>query len=347
MTDERALFVPLDTGADAGAGTGTGAEAGRGTGNGAEAGRGGGAGGEAGRGGGVGGEAGAEADSHSDSDANSGVVADAGGSTWLPTDFSRGPWDPDACHGGPPAALVTRALEAAPSPVHSPSPMRLVRVSLDLVRPVPLRPLRVSASVQRPGRRVELVEATLRTVDDDVVVTMARALRIRTSEPGAVDLADVGPGGPGAHDVDDLPPPLPEASTEVRDLITGGRAFHNSATEHRFVRGDFHVPGPVFDWIRLVVPVVPGEVRSPWQRAVAAADFGNGIGASVPFDPSTLFINPDLTVHLWREPVGEWIGMESTMRTSTTGIGLSDSAMWDASGRIGRGNQSLFLDRLR
>ena len=44
MTDERALFVPLDTGADAGAGTGTGAEAGRGTGNGAEAGRGGGAG---------------------------------------------------------------------------------------------------------------------------------------------------------------------------------------------------------------------------------------------------------------------------------------------------------------
>lgn len=261
--------------------------------------------------------------------------------TWLPTEYSRGPWDPGACHGGPPAALVTRALEAVPAPV----PIRLARLTLELTRPVPLRPLRVSTSVLRPGRRIELLEATLRTVDDDVVVAMARALRIRSTDPGSVTLDDVGPGGADAHGVDDTPPPLPEVAEDVSEAMVSYRAFHSWACEHRFARGSFLSPGPVFDWIRLVVPVVPGEEPSPWQRAAAAADFANGIGSSVPFDGESLFINPDLTVHLWREPVGEWIGMESVMRTSTTGIGLSDSAMWDVHGRIGRGNQSLLLDR--
>lgn len=260
---------------------------------------------------------------------------------WLPTELSRGPWDPGACHGGPPAALLTRELEAVPCA----SPMRLARVTVELMRPVPLRPLRVVASSIRPGRRIQLLEATMRTAEGDVVVATARGLRIRTTEAGVVELDDVGPGGPAAHAIDDRPPPLPETTTDVRDVMVSYRAFHNAATEHRFVRGDFGVPGPVFDWIRLVVPVVEGEEPTPWQRVAATADFGNGIASSVHFDATTLFINPDLTVHLWREPVGEWIGMESVMRTSMTGIGLSDSTVWDAIGPIGRGNQSLLLDR--
>ncbi len=224
--------------------------------------------------------------------------------------------------------------------------MRLARVTIELVRPVPTRPLLVDATVLRPGRKVSLVEASLRTADDDVVVAMARGLRIRSTEPGSVDLDDAGPSGPAGHGVDDESPALPPEPSDVSLAMVDYAGFHNTGTEHRFVRGGFFEPGPVFDWIRLAMPVVAGEVPSPWQRAAAAADFANGIGSSVAFDGSSLFINPDLTVHLWREPVGEWVGMESVMRTSSTGIGLSDSAMWDQQGRIGRGNQSLLLDHL-
>lgn len=274
-------------------------------------------------------------------------VADAGPSTWLPTEVCRGPWDPHACHGGAPAALLTRELERLVLPTardgSSPVPMRLARVTIDLIRPVPLRPLLVSADVVRPGRRVSVLEATIRTVSDDVVVAMARGLRIRTTDPDSVRLFDAGPGGPAANDVDDVAPDLPSESDDVQYAMAGYTAFHNAATEHRFVRGSYFDPGPVFDWIRLVVPVVPGEQPSPWQRAAAAADFANGIASSVAFGDAS-FINPDLTVHLWREPVGEWIGMDSVMRTSTTGVGQSDSAMWDERGRIGRTNQSLLLD---
>jgi hypothetical protein len=254
------------------------------------------------------------------------------GDHWVPTDLARGPWDPGALHGGPVAALLTRALEAIEAPV----PMRLARVTIELLRPVTIVPLALSTEVVRPGGKVGLLGATLRRVDDGQVVAVARGLRIRS---GDVDFDD------GAHDVVPDLPAVPATTAEVSPVGNDYPAYHNTAVEHRFVRGAFGRPGPVFDWIRLVVPVVPDEVPTGWQRAAAIADFANGLSAVVPFDGTALFINPDLTVHLWREPEGEWIGMESETRTSGSGIGMSDTALWDRTGRVGRGVQSLLLDR--
>ena len=178
-----------------------------------------------------------------------------GCTAWLPTDVSRGPWDPNACHGGAPAAFITRALEQVPLPDLPDGtgrvPMRLARVTIELVRPVPTRPLLVDTEVVRPGRKVGLVEATLRAADDGSVVAMARALRIRVAAPGDVQLHDAGPGGPAAHDIDDVPPPLPAEPSDVRLPHMDYSGFHNAATEHRFVRGAFSRPGPAFDWPRL------------------------------------------------------------------------------------------------
>lgn len=254
------------------------------------------------------------------------------GDHWLPTQLSRGPWDPGALHGGAVAPLLTRELERLDAPV----PMRLARLTVELLKPVPLEPLTLTSEILRNGAKVGLLEATLARADDATVVARARGLRIRTAEVAFVD--------PPHEAV----PVLPEEDTDLADRSPsegGYRAFHNTAVRHRFAQGMFGDVGPAFDWIRLVVPVVPGEEPTPWQRAAAAADFGNGISSLVPFDGATLFINPDLTIHLWREPAGEWVGMDSVSYASGTGIGSSDSAMWDRQGRIGRTNQSLLLDR--
>lgn len=252
------------------------------------------------------------------------------GPDWLPTAHSRGPWSEHSLHGGPVGALLTRAFER----VEAPAPVRLTRVTVELFRPVPLVPLRIETEVIRPGFKVSTLEATLSRVDDDQVLARARAQRIRTA---AVEFPD------GATD---QVPELPAVATELSDWPGAATvAFHSTAAEHRFLRGDFGRPGSVFDWVRLLVPVVPDEVPSGWQRAVATADFTNGISALVPFDGTASFINPDLTVHLWREPVGEWIGSDAVTRTSTTGIGTSDTTLWDLDGRVGRGMQSLLLER--
>ncbi len=255
------------------------------------------------------------------------------GDSWLPTRASRGPWNPRSLHGGAVASLLARELENLAAPV----PMRLARLTVELLRPVPAEPLQLSAEILRDGAKIGVLEATLTRAGDGVVVARARALRIRTAE--------VVFGDPVIEQV----PDLPDSDTELEDRSPReGRieAFHNTGVRHRFARGMFGEIGPAFDWICLALPVVPGEEPTGWQRAAAAADFGNGVSSLVDFDGSTLFINADLTIHLWREPVGEWVGMDSVTYASGTGIGASDSAMWDRSGRIGRTNQSLLLDRV-
>src|SRR5215813_4207891 len=93
------------------------------------------------------------------------------GSRFVPTELSRGPWSPDALHGGPVAALLARIATG----VYADGPMQPARLTIELLRPVPLAPLRVSTRVLRPGRKVQLVEAALHTATDEVArITMLR-----------------------------------------------------------------------------------------------------------------------------------------------------------------------------
>lgn len=252
------------------------------------------------------------------------------GPGWLPTGYSRGPWSPDALHGGPVAALLAREVER----VEAPDPVRLTRLTVELLRPVPLEPLRLTAEALRPGRKVSTVDVRVERADDGQVLAIARAQRIRTAE---VDFPDE-----GDTEVPDLPDELLDLSGWPGADQT---AFHSHAVEHRFLRGMFGDAGPAFDWTRLRVPVVPDEEPTGWQRAAATADFTNGISSVVPFDGRAMFINPDLTVHLWREPVGEWVGTDAVTRTAPDGIGLAHTTLWDRTGRIGLAAQSLLLDR--
>src|SRR5207302_853838 len=90
-----------------------------------------------------------------------------------PSGHARGPWDPNAMHGGGPAALLARAIER----LEAPGPMLLSRITIEFLAPVPLAPVEVSAEVVRPGRRLQLAEATLSSGGIDVL--RARAVRIR------------------------------------------------------------------------------------------------------------------------------------------------------------------------
>ena len=97
----------------------------------------------------------------------------AGDDRWLPAEATRGPWDPAHQHGGAPAALLAGLIERA----EPGSAMRIARVTLEIVRPVPLTELRSEVEVVRPGKRVQLVEARL--FAGDQLVTRGVALRLR------------------------------------------------------------------------------------------------------------------------------------------------------------------------
>lgn len=242
------------------------------------------------------------------------------------TPLSGSPWSPDALHGGPPAALLAREIER----FEDGERFNVVRITVELLRPVPFERLEMSAHLRRPGRNVQLIEATLRSPEHDVA--RASGLRIRRSEialPEGID--DESPRHPGPE----------EGEPQKRGSGPFHPGFHSEGVEHRFIRGSFAEPGPAVDWIRIKYPLLEGEPLSPLCRACAAADFGNGISGLVP--RTHTYINPDLTVYLHRHPEGEWVCLDSVTRIEPNGIGLAESRLSDERGPIGCSMQSLIV----
>lgn len=238
--------------------------------------------------------------------------------------LARGPWDPNAQHGGAPAALIMRAFEQLPSV----DGLALARVTYEFVRPAPIGPVEVRAEIVRPGKRVQLLEASM--LAEGIEVVRARGLRILRAQADPVANGAAPPPGPENGRPAELTPPF-------RPMFTP------DSVEIRFVAGGWGA-GPCTAWFRLLRPLVAGETPSPLQHLAAAGDFGNGISAALSWD-EYLFINPDLTLYVEREPVGEWICLESETRIAPdgTGIGLAESVLYDERGRVGRATQALLV----
>lgn len=248
------------------------------------------------------------------------------GNGYLPTEHAVGPWNPEHLHGGAAAALMMAAVED----VVPGSPMVTVRATVELMRPVPRGLLQVGASVLRPGRKVQLVGASL-TADGDEVAR-ATVLRIREAD---VDLPES-----ARRSLEDAEAPAPPADTERGGV---GIAGFGQSMSIVFERGAFTELGPSRVWFRLRRPVIEGRETSGLQRVMAAADFGNGVSSVVDWT-SHLFINPDLTVYLHRRPVGEWICLDARSVVSGSGVGMAESVLFDAAGPLGRSIQALLVD---
>jgi hypothetical protein len=245
-----------------------------------------------------------------------------GEGTWLATVHTTGPWDPTAQHGGPPSALLGRAMQHC----EPRDDMVIARFTCEILSAIPVGEIGVQVRLARPGRSVQLLEGVITAGGREVA--WARAWRVlRTQSPSA---------GPGT-----LPPPaLPDHETP---LVPGGWVDgYLSAIEWRAVRGRFGVPGPAIVWARMRYPLLPGEEPGSLERVLAIADSGNGISGELDLR-KWHFINPELTAHLHREAAGEWICLDAQTTISAGGTGLATSALSDLDGPIGTAAQSLLI----
>jgi hypothetical protein len=238
---------------------------------------------------------------------------------------AAGPWDSRMQHGSAPAALVVWAAEALPTPV----PMQIARVTIDLMRPVPVAPLSIETAILREGRKIQL--AAVRLLANGVVVVAATVLRIRT-QTLALPPAIAGPR---------LELPGPDQSI-VEPADFAGSPF-TRCISMRAARGRFGMVGPAAIWFRVDQPLIAGSAVSQAMRAVVAADFSNGTSPALDFREWT-FINADLTVSFSRQPVGEWILLDGESWIGADGAGLAMSRLGDAHGYFGRAVQSLVIE---
>jgi hypothetical protein len=255
------------------------------------------------------------------------------GDAYVATEATRGPWDPGAQHAGPPAALIGRELERLGGGRMADgegAPAQVGRITYEIVRSVPIGRLRVHAEVVRPGRRVEMVEAIL-TDDDGEALVRARGWRLRTEEVSF----ETPTGFPQS-------PPGPDQAEPGRFPDIGHDVGYHTAMDYRFAEGAFIEQGPATVWMRMGVPLLPGEEPTPLQRVLVAADSGNGVSVALDWT-RYLFINVDLSVHLHRMPEGEWVCLDAVTLPEPNGVGMADSRLFDERGAIGRAAQTLLI----
>ena len=253
------------------------------------------------------------------------IFEPVGDDLYLPTEAALSPWSDQALHGSPPTMLMAREIERFPSDQQ----MFVARLTVELLRPVGRTPLAIKSRLVRPGRKVQLVEASL--WNGELEVARVTALRIRQAAVDVPQDLEAPPNGP------------PESLTSWSGSWRAGPAYHVLGVE---IRGPQVVPGepaPGWAWFRLKLQLVPGEEPTGLVRICAAADFPNGISYVV--DPRmTSFVNADLTVYVNRFPVDEWVMVNAQTWLEPHGTGLAEGALYDRRGRIGRSMQGLLVE---
>ncbi|QIK74788.1 thioesterase family protein [Nocardioides piscis] len=242
-------------------------------------------------------------------------------STYRPTEHVSGAWNPDEQHVAPALGLLAHVTEQDRDSRRE-DRLLVTRLSYDIWGTIPMDEVTTSVRVLRPGRTVELVEASL-SHDGRTAVT----LRAWLMRPGQTDALAGGrlPAIPGPRETPGWDP---------TSVWPGG--FIASAE----VRRRQEEPGRAVVWTTTDVALVDGEPVSTLARTAAMLDIVNGM--SVRADPRAVaFPNLDLTAHLLREPVGAWTGFDATVSFGVHGVGVTSSVLHDEDGPLGTMAQTL------
>ena len=245
----------------------------------------------------------------------------------VPSLLAQGPWNPDHLHGGPICGVLARAIESCASPV----PMRVVRMTVEMSRAVPMAPLSVHAEVTRAGRRIQQIDARIAAEGKGLV--RATALRVRVGHP------DDAIAIPFDEPVPEHAPGPPRDAEMIRLFSPGfirALDFVRSRPASRTEAG--------VNWARLRVPLVDDEAVTPLVRLATLCDFASGTGNPIDFTRFTS-INPDLSLHVLREPRGEWVGLRARSAIEADGIGQSSATLFDRDGAVARALVSLLVER--
>jgi len=247
-----------------------------------------------------------------------------GKNSYAPSEATIGPWSPDFQHGGPPSALLTHELRTYPSSF----PLKITRITIEILSAVPVKPCEITVEVVRGGKRIEFLRGEYRAEGKTYLI--AHAWRF-LSEPGVSGLM------PDSYEI----PPLPEPP--VYKSFQGVSYFpYGEALEWRFAHGAYDAFGPAIVWARPRIPLIENVDLDPLEALMLMVDSANGVSAELD-SRSWTFVPVDLTLGLHRHPEGEWVGMDARTVMENDGIGQTTTVVFDRRGKVGQSVHSLFI----
>lgn len=245
-----------------------------------------------------------------------------------PTPHAGGAWNPGEIHFSPLGGLMVHAMELHRAAIGDDG-KQLGRVSFDILGFLADDVCGVNVETVRAGRTIELVQATVTIAGRAVAV--GRAWFMVGGDTSAVE------GGEPKQ----MPDPQDLASWDLKktwDLTQTWNGGYVASLEERAVTPP--QPGRTSAWLRTDVALVAGEPVGPTAAFIALVDTANGI--AVRESPKEwMFPNLDLTIHLYRQPTGRWVGLDTTVTFGPTGRGLTSTELHDIHGPVGRAAQIL------
>ncbi len=240
---------------------------------------------------------------------------------YVPGRWTRGPWG-ETMGGQVVGGLLGWALDSFGNSDFQPA-----RLTVDLLRPVPIEPVSISTAVQREGRRMKLVDGAL--LQNELVVARASALFLRRTEvpDGQVWSAPV-TMPPAPVDPDGLESGVPfsiwtySASSDSGSAGMPAKEWQQATAQK-------------FAWTRLFRPMVAGHPLTPFTRAAFAGDI---ISSLTHWGTGGLrYINADYTVAVSRLPEGEYIGLAAQTHYGNDGVATGTATLFDRRGPVGTG----------
>lgn len=241
------------------------------------------------------------------------------GDSFLPSALGQGPWG-RTLGGHVVGGLLGWAIEHASDA----NGLQLGRLTVDLLRPVLLEPVQIATSVQRDGRRLRLIDATL--IQSGRQVARASALLLRSGEHPDGEVWSTQPEMPPLDDRFDRVPADVPIPLWIYGRTQEGKPGVNSGEWDQS-------ESPKFVWAKFIRPVVQGFPVSPLVRLALAGDITSALthwGTG-----GLRYINADFTVTASRLPEGEFVGLAATSHFGSGGVATGAATMFDIHGPIG------------
>lgn len=238
------------------------------------------------------------------------------------TAATRSNWTPEIQHGSPPLALLTMLVEQ----LLEGSPLRIGRVSLEILGAIPVAPVKARAWVERPGKRISMLAAEM-IADRPVAKVTAWALATSDTRDAVTDR---------------YPPLVEHAPAELPDYWWNAPGYLEVMDWRPQDNSD---DARVF-WVTPQVQLIEGEEPTLLQNLMMVVDSANGVGSMLDTD-RFVFMNTDTVIHLHRLPTGRDIGLRARASVGPDGIGVTNGEVFDRDGFVGTTAQTLLIQRQR
>ena len=256
---------------------------------------------------------------------------------YIGQDGARGPWMPEACHAGPPTAALAREFERN-------CEKQLLRMTVNLIRPVPMSGFRISVVTEKEGRSSAYLRAEIFDRDNNRCA-LATSLHQLVSDLG--DVPTVSIKAPNKEVLEDYAfrgssSPYSKVGREYFPSQVGFAAAVDIIScelddGYGVERSERSI------WMR-TPQLIAEENMSPFQSLCPLSDCGNGFTAHATIDEYR-YMNTDLTISMHRKPVSAWLASTARSHWESTGYGASYATLFDKQGSVGVALQTLLIQK--